>query len=260
MRISSIVLVLIIINTIGIILRYFNLDTYLILLGFRFQLSLVFPLVIILRNIPGDFIIDTFKKPKYKKHLPFVYLLLFPLFILFAILLLVKKIELGDPEYFYEFGLSSIIDFPVYLVWNSLQLIFLYLFLIYISSFFKLKFTWIFLILIFLSVYELIPFKKESLDYFQLISLILFAFMTGILIRHFQNIYWLVIFSFSILWLNILLFGSKSELFINLIFASQYNSWEGFFSVGKGFENLIFPSTLLITNVFLVSGLWRKES
>ena len=42
-----------------------------------------------------------------------------------------KNIErlYDNPEYFYEFGLSSIADFPVYLIWNSFQLFFLYQFL-----------------------------------------------------------------------------------------------------------------------------------
>ncbi len=258
-RLSSIVFVLIIINAIGILLRYFDLDTYFIFFGFRFQISLVLPLLIVLKSLPKDFIIDIFKRPKYKNKLSFVYLLFIPLLILFAILFLIKKINLNDPEYFYEFGLSSIIDFPIYLAWNSLQLLSFFLFLIFVSSFSKIKFFTVFLIFILFFVYGFIPLKSEAVDFFHLLSLILSASMIGILIKYFQNIYWLAIFSFSILWLNILLFGSKSELFINLIFASQYSSWEGFFSVGKEFKALILPANLLITNIFLIFCLWRKK-
>ncbi len=36
------------VNAAGILLRYFGLDTYLILLGFRFQLSFILPALVIL--------------------------------------------------------------------------------------------------------------------------------------------------------------------------------------------------------------------
>ena len=258
-RSYSIFVALLIINLIGILLRYLGLDTYVILFGFRFQLSLVLPLLFFLKVIPKDFIKDVFKNPKYGKGLFFISLLIIPLLILFAILFITRKIEFSDPEYFYEFGLSSIVDFPIYLVWNSIQLILFFLFLLFISSFSKLKFTNVFLILIFLFDYEFIPLRGESIDYFQFISLILSASAIGILLKYFHNIYWLIIFSFSILWLHILLFGSKSELLINLILASRYNSWEGFFSIQKELKTFLLPANLLLTNIFLLFSLLKRE-
>ena len=183
-----------------------------------------------------------------------------PLFVILVILFLLKKIELGDPEYFYEFGFSSIADFPVYLIWNSLQLISFFLFLIYFSSFSKFKFSFIVLIIIFLFAYEFIPLGKESINYYSLASLFMAALITGILIKHFQNIYWLTVFSFSVLWINFLLFGSKSEIIIHLLFASQYNAWEGFFTISKNFNAFLLPAHFLLTGIFLLPGLSKKGS
>ena len=251
---------IIIINAVGILLRYLGLDTYFILIGFRFQLSLFLPSIFIFRKYSKHFIMDIFKSPSYKENLFFIYLLIIPILILFVILLLLKKIELGDPDYFYEFGLSSIIDFPVYLVWNSIQLVFFYLFLVCIASEAKLKFLIIMIVFILLFVYELIPFKKESFDYIHLISLIFFAMTAGFMVVYYQNIYWLVIFSFSVLWVDFLLFGSNSEMAINLLFASQYNSWEGFFSVGKDLKDFILPVHLLLVNIIIIINLLTNKS
>ncbi len=254
-NIKYLIALVIIINLIGLSLRYLGLDTYFILLGFRFQLSLCLPFFIFPGKESKGLLLNIFKNPSYKKSYLFIYLLIIPLLIIFAVLFLLKKIEPGDPDYFYEFGLSSIIDYPVYLVWNSIQLIFFFLFLIYITS--KLKFKYLLTVFIFILLfsYEVVPLKKESFDFFQVISLILSAATAGLLIKYFQNIYWLIIFSFSVFWVNILLFGSNSEMIINLLFASQYNSWEGFFSVSKIFKSFLLPAQLLLINILIVVNL-----
>ncbi len=257
---TSIILILIFINIIGITLRYFDLDTYLILFGFRFQLSLFLPIIIILRKIEKEFFLDVFKNPPYKKNTFYIYLLITPLLVILVILFFLKKIELGDPEYFYEFGFSSIADFPVYLVWNSLQLISFFLFLIYLSSFSKFRFSFNVLIIILLFAYKFIPLGKESINYYSFASFFMAAMITGILIKYFQNIYWLTVFSFSVLWINFLLFGSESEIIIHLLFASQYNAWEGFFTVSKNFNTFLLPAHFLLTGIFLLPGLSKKGS
>jgi hypothetical protein len=243
---SSIIMALLIINAVGFILRYFELDTYFILFGFRFQLSLFLPLIIIFRGTQKKLVKNIFAKPGYKKSFFFVCLILIPVLIEIVSLFIFKKIKIENPDYFYEFGLSSIIDYPIYLIWNSPQLIFFILFLIICSSVFKFKAIGISILILFLFAYQLTPLKKESPDYFQLASFISISFVAGILIKRFQNIYWLVVFFFSIFWINTLLFGSNSKMVINLLFASQYNSWEGFFSIAKGFGNYLLPVQFLI--------------
>ena len=251
---------IIIINAIGILLRCLDLDTYFILIGFRFQVSLFLAVFFVLGKYSKEFFYNIFRRPLYKGYFFFIYLIIVPLLILFAILFLLRKIEPGDPEYFYEFGISSIIDFPVYLVWNSIQLSFFFLFFIYLASKERLSLSIIFIAFVLLFVYELIPLKKESFDYAGLLSVISFGAITGFIVKYYQNIYWLVIFSFSILWLNILLFGSNSEMVINLIFASQYRSWEGFFLVEKDLKAFILPAHLLLINIFILINLFNNKS
>ena len=259
-KIANYFIAIFIINAIGILLRYLELDTYFILIGFRFQLSLFLPALFISGIYSKDYIVNIFKSPSYKKSLLFIYLLIIPLFFLFAILFILRKIELGDPEYFYEFGISSIIDFPVYLVWNSIQLTLFFLFFIYLSSKLKLNLLIIFFIFILLFVYELIPLRKESFDYFNLISVFFLGLITGLMVKYYQNIYWLVVFSFSILWLDFILFGSNSELAVNLLFASQYNLWEGFFSVEKDLKEFVLPFHLILVNILILINLFKKKS
>ncbi len=174
-----IILILITVNVIGILLKFFGLYTYFTLFGFRFQISLFLPVLILLREERKDFFINIFRNPSYKKNLIFIYLLIVPVLILFVILFILKKVSVGDPEHFYEFGISSIIDFPVYLIWNSPQLALFFLFLILTVSASKFKFLLVAFIFIILFAYELIPFSKESFDYFHLASLILFASIAG---------------------------------------------------------------------------------
>lgn len=258
-KIANYFIAIFIINALGILLRYLELDTYFILIGFRFQLSLFLPALFISGIFSKDYIVNIFRSPSYKKSLFFIYLLIIPLFFLFAILFILRKIELGDPEYFYEFGISSIIDFPVYLVWNSIQLTLFFLFFIYLASKLKLNLLIIFFIFILLFVYELIPLRKESFDYFNLISVFFLGLITGLMVKYYQNIYWLVVFSFSILWLDFILFGSNSEVAVNLLFASQYNLWEGFFSVEKDLKEFVLPFHLILVNILILINLFKKK-
>ena len=252
--------IVIMVNVIGILLRYSGLDTYFIIVGFRFQLSLFLPAIIIYRKYSKDFITGIFRNPLYKRKLFFIYILIIPLFVLVGILFLLKKIELGEPEYFYEFGISSIIDLPVYLVWNSGQLLLFFFFFIYLVSVIKLRIPTILLIFVLLFVYEMIPLKKENFNFVHLISLALFAVITGLLVKYYQNVYWLIFFTFSVLWIHFLLFGSNSEMAVNLLFASQYNYWEGFFSAGKELKAFILPAHLLFVNIFILINLLTKKS
>jgi len=249
----------IIINAIGISLNYVGLDTYLIFIGFRFQLSIFLPAFFISGIFSKNYVLNIFRNPKYKKGSFFIYLLIIPLIILLAILFLLRKIKPGDPDYFYELGISSIIDYPVYLIWNSVQLILFFLYLIYFESKAKLSLLIIISIFILLFVYALIPFNKESFNYINMISIIFMGSVTGIMIKYFQNVYWLVIFSFSILWLDFLLFGSNSEMAVNLLFASQYSSWEGFFSVEKDLKAFILPAHLFLVNIFILINFFKNK-
>ena len=130
LSITRIFVAIVIVNALGFALKFFDLDTYVIILGFRFHIAAIIPFLIVIKKDHFTLIKESFIKPKFVQigRPILIFVLINVLFIL--ILFLVKKIEIGDPEYFYEFGLSSIVDYPIYLIWNSIQLILLYHFLI----------------------------------------------------------------------------------------------------------------------------------
>ena len=250
----------IILNAVGIILRIFNLDTYFILVGFRFHISFILPLLIIFKKSQANFIKQLFVDPHHKKTvLPLLWILV-PALIVIGILFWLKKTTISDPEYFYEFGLSSIIDYPIYLIWNFPQLFCLFIFLTLVGTVSKKSFLIIASISFFIFAFEFVPFNINDVDYTGIASLLLTSVSIGLLIRYFQNIYWFTIVIFSIFWLHFLLFGSSSEEIIHLLFASQYSGWGGFLEVNKQLVSFFLPVQLGLTFlVILVSLFFRKK-
>jgi hypothetical protein len=49
-KIWKLILALIIVNAAGLCLRFFNLSTYIIIIGFRFHLSFILPFIIVFRS------------------------------------------------------------------------------------------------------------------------------------------------------------------------------------------------------------------
>lgn len=260
LSIVQLVLIIIIVNAIGFALKYFELDTYLIFVGFRFHLSAVLPFLLVIRSNHFSKIKQVFLEVSFKQIIK-VTLLLFLIFLVFlAVLYFSKKIKIGDPEYFYEFGLSSIFDYPIYLVWNSIQLIFTYLFFVIIKDRLKNSFLVIFLFSVLLFAYEFIPIDNFKLDYWSIASFILLCCIASLLISQFRDLYLFIIVIFSTVWLSILAFGTTSTAIVNLFFASRYSSWEGFFIVDKDISKIIIPGNYFIILLFLlVIFLIRKK-
>lgn len=260
LEIRRLIFIIIAVNAAGFLLKYFELDNYVIIIGFRFHLSFILPLLIYFRKEDIPQIKKIFADPEHKKTiLPLLWILL-PLILIIIPLYLLGKLQIGDPDYFYEFGLSSIVDYPVYLLWNLPQAIVLFLFLATAvsSTDHKIKVSALILFLVF--IYEFIPFEIKSFNYFPLVSLLLISISTGILIKYFQNIYWLSIFLFSIFWIHFLLFGTDSEKFIHLLFASRYYSWEGFLDFKKELAQYLLPAQLLLTFItIMLSSLIRNR-
>jgi hypothetical protein len=156
-------------------------------------------------------------------------------------LYLLHKIDLGDPEYFYEFGISSIADYPIYVIWNFPQMILLYLFLASVSSISRFRFITVTVVIFLLFVFELVPINKTIILYWNLGVLISCSIIYSILINYYRNIYWFGISLFTLMWFVILAFGSSSKTMINLLFASQYDNWDGFFEVIKDYIPFMIP-------------------
>ena len=122
-KIVTIILLVIIVNALGLSLKYYKLDAYIIFIGFRFYLSLALPFILIYRNSYLGKIKQIVLHPEYNKTFQPLLWILLPLVLILASLFFTKQVAVGDPDYFYEFGLSSIFDYPIYIIWNMPQLV-----------------------------------------------------------------------------------------------------------------------------------------
>ncbi len=265
-NILSIILAVIFVNAAGLLLKYFELDEYIILAGFRFHLSLVIPFIFVARKKHFAFLKELFSKPSYKRYLPIFIWVLIPAIITIPTLLILNKAVIADPYRFYELGLSSIVDYPIYLFWNIPQLFLFtaFLFITIEGRKSKLLFSTALTILIF--AYEFIPLQNKidiNIGYIfnNYVPLILIAIMIGIIFKYFSNIYVICITIFSTLWIYFLCFGSNSKSIVNLLFAANYDSWDGFFIPVKLFDPFLFPGylILLIILVLITRGIKNKS-
>ncbi len=260
MNLFRIILAVLLVNASGIILRYFELDTYFIFLGFRFHLSAVLPFLILLNEKNLHILSVSFRKPVFKrKSIPFLWLII-SLIGFFSILFIFEKIKPGDPDYFYEFGISSIFDFPLYLIWNFPQLCFLFLTLTIFSRLNRLSYFNSFIGCISLFAYELVPFNS-GLNYSGIISFIFISLTASFFVTKLRNLYWFAFMIFSSVWSIILLFGSKSEIIINIFFAKEYTNWDGFFKVSKEINPYIITAFFLVILiiVFFYAVFFKKN-
>lgn len=244
------ILSLIIVNSAGFFLKYFELDTYLIFIGFRFHLSFVLPFIFCYLSGLNTEIKNYFVQSKLNRWFSMLLAILIPFIIILISGYFLFNLKIGDPDYFYEFGLSSIFDLPVYFLWNFPQLAALYVLIKYYSAdkpvFLK---SFIYLVLLFL--YEVIPIELSGINYSSLFSLVLASAIGALMISKFTNIYFFALIIFAIIWLNLLAFGSESQPMINILFANNYSSWEGFFSVSRYVAGYVLPVQLLLTFVVL---------
>jgi hypothetical protein len=254
-------LALFLVNAIGFALKYFELDTFIILLGFRFHLGAVIPLLVLIKKEHIPLMKDSFLHPSFK-HVSRVILTFLSTTLLFlSVLFLTNKFEIGDPEYFYEFGLSSIVDYPIYLIWNSIQLIFLFLFFIIIHKSFKNSFFIILVSAILIFAYEFIPLKKMIFNYESIAAFVLLCLILTITIKFLNNVYLFVLLLFSTIWFSLLTFGTSSVTLVNLFFAANYDSWEGFLAVDKIISDFIIPINffLILVSLLILSLLTKRK-
>ena len=240
-------------NAAGILLRIFNLDTFIILAGFRFHISLLLPFIIVFRKRHFVTLKEAFAHPKYNKTFPQLVWIFLPLIISLLLLYLSGRLEINDPDYFYEFGLSSIVDFPIYLIWNLPQLLLLASFLIIAAGSRDEDFWKPSIIFVLLFAFEFIPAGKSKIAFLNLLVLLFAGVSAGLLIKYFQNIYWFAIIFFTLFWECLLAFGSASRIMINLLFAARYQAWDGFFIVAEKFSPYILAFHIFIATLLILS-------
>jgi hypothetical protein len=255
------ILAIIIVNALGYYLRYSGLNTYIIILGFRFHISFVLPIIIVYNSNFLPYIKKSFLKPEWEKAFFPVLLIFLPIILTAGGLYFFQKIDLGDPEYFYEFGISSIADYPIYLIWNFPQMILIFIFLVSVSFSVKFRFIVVASLIFCLFIFELVPINKAIIQYPEIGILLICSLVYSIMINYFRNIYWFGISLFTLFWIAILAFGTSSKTIINLLFASRYNEWEGFLDVIKQYTPYTIPVyfgiALIVSLIFYLSS-FRK--
>jgi len=244
----------------GILLKYAGIDTNIILLGFRFNLPLIFAVSMILCSEGISFFKEFVVYFEYKKYYKLLSVIVLIFGIVSAAILYTAKAKYSEPEYFYELGLSSIVDFPVYLTWNMPILLSLFGVLFHFRK--KLKVNLIFGFIFFASLLmiEYHPFEFKGLIADKEIVTVAFLIFVLASFYRVKNSLLFSIFVFAAVWLNVLLFGSSSETVVKLILAKNFDKWEGFIKLGKEISSYVQPAAfLLLSGAVLMTGAPKKE-
>jgi len=239
-------------------LRYFSFPNTIFLIGFRFYgVTLAAAVILYFSGLKENFK-TVLMYSSFKKVLRHFFFALLPGLIITGVLFALKKIEIGDPDYFYELGLSSIVDYPIYFVWNIPQLFLLFVVLRSIEDSFKLKILPNVFFLLILFSPELATFPKFALDFLSLPSLF-FAILAVILFVHKKtNSLPFILFFFTSLWFYLLLFGSKCEMLLQTFLAKTYTEWDGFFVLDKKFVPFVPVAFFLLSTIIALS--LKKEN
>lgn len=237
-----------------------ELDEYIIIAGFRIYVILLIPTSSIVL-----FKLSVFDKNYFFGELNSGLLkIILSVFGVYAaaliIVFLITETSINEPEYMYEFGATSIIDFPIYFVWNAPNIFCVYI----MGRTFKHKECSILITVLFFLFhffYKLYPFNFEMTNgheyaffLFILLTLIVFAYRLG-------NVFEYGALIFTTMWLFIYLFGSDSKTLINLLFAKNYDSWEGFIKFNENEEwikSVILLFLFLFFNIFYFRLKTRK--
>lgn len=233
------ILILLLVNTAGFLLRLYDLDPYFILLGFRFHLSFFIPVLFLFNKKLRQTAVSPIKHPGRFSVMPFILVFLSAVLV-FSVFYFKDYIKIADPDYFYELGLSSLIDLPVYLIWNLPQFIILAAFIYSISAGKKAGYLSAFIVLILLFAFQLIPLGKEKFSLLNAAYLGSSAVLFALMFINIKNIYIAAGTVFFSIWIFILLSGSPSEMMVRIFLGNQYENWEGFITVNKEWKEYFY--------------------
>lgn len=232
------------------------LNNLIFISGFRFFPLLIafFILIIFLKR---NQILPLLKKSFSVKESKLTWLIIFlPILLIGTILYFIKQLQLNDPEYFYELGLSSIIDFPLYFVWNLPQLIILFLTLNFIALE---KFGTLKSLFLIVFIYPFPFFESETIRLITYSILLLIIFISHL---RFKNVLHFTLILFSTIWLSVLLFGTTNETVVNIFLAKNFIEWEGFFLLSKNLKEfeVIFALAIYLILISVSFILRPKEN
>jgi hypothetical protein len=210
-----------------------GLSPFIIILGFRFHVCLV---------IPGLFFITdsveaAFRAARYSWGRQV------GLFILFLAIAGIPfafipsgMATFQKNDNFYELGVSSVIDLPLYFIWNLPQLIMLY-FVLKITTRLKASFVYVLFFMIVITVPAFIP-PETPLPIWNIAGVCIVILIAAMLVYKSANWLEFSLLLFLAVWSTILIFGTQSEMLVKLLLGKNYDSWDGFIEV-RGFSNEI---------------------
>jgi hypothetical protein len=248
-------------NFIIVLSSYFEFIPQIYFLGFRFNLFLLLNVILIFAYYKKFTIeqLAPFKRFGKFKH----WFAAFSIPVLLAgfvicVVYLFGEVKISKQKYFYEFGMTSLLDFPMYFVW-TLPFIFSTLYLLfnvlntnrYFSSIIK-----SILIAVSTSGFYLYYFDEDRI----IAYIVYFLLVSSIMLFNYAFFMWcrsIWVASFSIfmaIFSFVLVFGSSNEFLIKTFFARNYEKWEGFFNL-KLIENVpaesgLFPLLIILSIVF----------
>jgi len=243
-------------NLIIICSLHFNFIPQVYFLGFRFNLFLLLNLILILlynRRLSDDLFV-AFNKFGRFKH--WVSALLTPIVFSAAVVgtaYTFGKVRIPKNKYFYEFGISSLLDFPMYFIWTLPFLVsFLYLWFIIIHDgkiISAIRDS--FLISISAAAFYLFNYYEVDLiNHTVNFSLVFAASLYTYSFFMWSNSLWASALSvFTLVYSVVLVFGTTNQFMIKTFFARNYDEWEGFFNLLL-INNVPTESVLILLMIF----------
>lgn len=238
------------------------MNPFFYLIGFRFNIFVIAVLIIFLieRKSLGNFLKEELFNKDFSKFYCLIFAVLMPLVLTLTTGFVSNIIESNDPEYFYELGLSSIVDYPVYLIWNFPQFIFLILIIKYFFKRNLISVLFSVIVLVLLFGIEAYDFKKNEININIIITLSSVSIIYSIISLYLKNIYYASFSLITIIWVYVLAFGSKNRSVVNIFLAKHFEIWEGHFAVSKSYSDYSLPFYFILSVIsFLIFLLFAKK-
>lgn len=252
-------------NLIIIFSFHFEFIPQVYFLGFRLNLFLLLNLILIFlyyKKISIELLLPfkTFGKIKYWFAALSIPILMSGIVICSAYIF--GEVKIPKLKYFYEFGMTSLLDFPMYFVWTLpfiFSMIYIWFIVLDTQSYFSKVINSIFISLSFSGFYLYNYDKVEIGDY------VIYSLLTSSVVLFNYSFYkwsrslWATSFSiFMTIFSFVLIFGSSNEFLIKTFFARNYDKWEGFFDFNliKNIlpESGLIPLLIILNIIFFNFG------
>jgi hypothetical protein len=234
-------------------LQVAGLSTFIIVLGFRFHICCVIPGLFFI----SDSVETAFRFAKYSwgRHIGLFFLFLAVSGIPFA-LLPSGMTTFQKNDNFFELGVSSVIDMPLYFIWNLPQLIMLY-YVLKVTTQLKGSFFYVLLFNIIITAPAFIPLEK-TMPVWSMVSVGLVIFTATMLVYKSANWIEFTLFLFFVVWSAIVILGTQNEMLVKLFLGKNYGNWDGFIEV-KGVPTEIVRTAYLFVMLLLTAMLKRPK-